>query len=379
MRSNRSVTATFFLLLLLGGIQAVSAAEVTIEQRHVFERGAAEWLDMAHLAGPVRVRAHEGDGIELRLEITAGGETESEARQRAETVTVEDSLDGDRFVLRARFPLGENPTLYYQPEGRSRGFNRLVRFDGQRVTVQGPTRWGRGVPIHAAVELLVPEGMGLDLEQHAGSLSVTGLDGSTRLRLHGDSLTTENTRGVLDVDTGDGDYSLSDHDGEARIRTGAGHLAIEGARGGPFRLNTGSGGIRLRGLAGNLEANAGSGGLQATEFLAGRTVAITSGSGDIFLEGDISPVRDLAVETTGGDIFIHTAHAPDAEIAIRHVRGGITVDLPDLKQERTQRNRYDAVVGEGTGRIHLESRMGQIRLLTGPAAAVEGGLFDRNP
>ena len=94
------------------------------------------------------------------------------------------------------------------------------------------------------------------------------------------------------------------------------------------------------------------------------------------LEGDLSALRDARIETSSADIFLQTVAVPSAELRINNIRGGIEVDLPEMEQTRRQRNRFEAILGDGEGRIELESRLGEIRFVSSPAGAVEGGLFD---
>lgn len=371
-----SLPLSVLLLVVATGL----SAETERHEREVEETHPAEDIErvrVEQLAGPVRVRTGDDDEIRVRAVVRAGAEDESRAEEVAEKGGLELQAEDGRLRVRPRLPLDEFSTYYYEPPGREGGgFNRNAEFAGEDVTVQSRTRWGRGVALHHELELTVPESMGVDINQQVGTVDAAGMAGPLRLRMRGEEAELRAMRGRLDIETGGGRLRLAGHEGEGRIRSGSGEMHLSNLRGGPWDLRSGSGPIRVDSGAGEFQVETGSGGFQATEFVAAEKLDIKSGSGRVMLEGDLSPLRQARIETSSADIFLQTVRVPSAELRINHIRGGITVDLPDLEETRRQRNRYEGILGEGDGRIELESRLGEIRFTSSPAGAVEGGLFE---
>ena len=377
--SIRALASLMFCVVALAPASLVAGETVRLE-REVTEEHSPEGIErvrIEQLAGPVRVTAGDSDRIRVRAVVHAAGEDESTAGKIRDKGGIELDEDGDRLRIRPRLPLEEYRTYYYEPPGREGGgFNRTSEFAGESLTVQSRTRWGRGIALHHAIEVELPADMGLDLNQQVGPVSVSDLDGPVRLRMRGESAELSRLGGRLDIDTGGGRLELTGHQGEAQITTGSGSMHLAHLRDGPYRLKSGSGAIRVDAGAGEFRVETGSGGFRATEFVAGQQLRLKSGSGGIMLEGDLSALRDARIETSSADIFLQTVAVPSAELRINNIRGGIEVDLPEMEQTRRQRNRFEAILGEGEGRIELESRLGEIRFVTSPAGAVEGGLFD---
>jgi hypothetical protein len=362
------------LSLALSALAASPGREAVHERAHSPDVPAGEVLRIEHLAGPIRVIGG-ADRIELRLRGIARADSEAKALEIAEGAHIALEDDG---VYRTRFPLDGLSSIYYQPRGREDGgFQRQIRHGGDRLTVQSPTRWGRGLHLHAELDIHLPDAQAIDLIQPAGPVSIEAFGGPLRLRGNGDPVSLADTGGDLDIDTGGGSLVLDRHRGELlRLRSGSGRMALSAVSAGRLSLETGSGAIRLRAVSGNMELKTGSGGVEATEFLAGEHLHIESGSGRVLIEGELAAVRSLDARSTGGAILLLTASPPDLRLDIVNVRGGIEVDLPGLSEVREGRNRYRATLGEGRGEGRIESRMGQIRFVTAPAGAVRSGMFD---
>jgi hypothetical protein len=168
------------------------------------------------------------------------------------------------------------------------------------------TQAGTGV----AVETKLPGGLGtvyvdLDITTPAG----------TRLDLHTGSggVDVEGITGDLVIDTGSGGVDLRDVPGAIRVTTGSGGIDVV-AGGGPAVLKTGSGGIDYEGTPqGECRFETGSGGidlsLPATLNVA---VDLSTGSGGIEVNYDVSGQvsRNKVKGTIGtgdqGSIYAHT-------------------------------------------------------------------------
>lgn len=361
--ASRFVAACLAALFLAPAAAESRLAEHRLEREHELALDGAGHVRVEHLAGPVSVEAHDGDTVRARLIIRAGGRDDTQARERAEAVELAQGRDGGALWLRARPPLDEHRTLIYLAPDDGADYNRRVRFDGENVTIRSEARWGQhGIPAYVELHLQLPRSTGLDLTQHAGPVTVRGLTGPTRVTMRGDPVSVSSLEAPLEIDSGNGGVEIADHQGRARVASGSSPMQLDNARGGPFELRSHSGRIRINDLSGSLTVETGSGGLEATGINAGERLAVDSGSGDVHLEGDLAPARDLTVVTGGGDLRLILAGAPDAELRIGSARGDISVDLPGLSEVRDHRTQFRAVSGAGRGLWRLESRTGRIRI-----------------
>lgn len=365
--------AGVFLAALLFGPAAADSrlAEHRLERDYELGLNGAGHVRIEQLAGPVTVESHDADSVTVRLIIHAAGDTETQARERAEAVELEHGREGKALWFRARPSLDEHRTLIYAPPGGDAGYNRAARFAGERVTIRGESGWGRhGVPVYTEVRVQVPPGTGLDLTQQAGPVTVRGLSGPVRLQLQSDAARVSAIEAPLEIDSGNGEVSVVGHRGPARLDAGSAAMHLEDMRGGPFNLRSSSGRIHLRDSSGELTVETGSGGIEAVRFQAGERVAVNSGSGNVRIQGDLSAARELDVASRGGDILLGLAGTPDTRIHVHSTRGNINVNLPGLTGVKDHRTQFTAVAGEGRGEWRLQSRTGRIRVVseTGPGA-----------
>ena len=110
-------------------------------------------------------------------------------------------------------------------------------------------------------------------------------------------------------------------DARVRARTGSGSLRVEGVAG-PVEARSGSGGARIAGVAGDVTAETGSGGIELTAV--GGDVDARTGSGSIRIDG-----IDAALRARTGSGGIQVAGALGGDWNLRTGSGGIRVDLPD--------------------------------------------------
>lgn len=376
MTATPRAAACLFALSLGSGAAFAQDAEHLVEREQHLALDGAGHVRVEHLAGPVIVEAHDDASVTVRMVIHAAGDTQALARERAEAVDLEHGREGGALWIRARPPLDEHRTLFYAPPDAGAGYNRSARFAGERVTIRSLTRWGRhGVPVHVDLHVLVPRGTGLDLTQHAGPVTVRGLSGPVRLKLQGDPVRASAIEAPLEIDSGSGRVEVLGHRGPARVASGSADMHLKDLQDGPLELSSSSGQIRLIDASGVLSVKTGSGGLEASDIQAGDRLSVISGSGDVRLQGNLTPARELEVTSSGGDILLQPADAPNARIRINSARGGINVDLPGLSEVRAQRTRFTAVAGEGLGRWQLENRMGRVRIVSDPGLTGNDDLF----
>jgi hypothetical protein len=112
-----------------------------------------------------------------------------------------------------------------------------------------------------SLEVRVPEGMSLDVEDGSGSVEV------------------RNVRGDISLDDGSGSIQLTDSGGRLRVRDGSGSIIIKGA-GGDIEIVDGSGSIAVARVQGSVTVDDGSGSIDVSE-VSGDLFILEDGSGSI--------------------------------------------------------------------------------------------------
>ena len=116
-----------------------------------------------------------------------------------------------------------------------------------------------------------------------------------------------------------------------------------------------------RGLsAPSLRIDTGSGPIELDEITS-EDVYLDTGSGSIQVEllGD---VESLEVDTGSGSVTVWLPEIAGAELEVETGSGVIEVDLP-LQIRRSARDHVIGTIGDGQGRIHIDTGSGSVRLV----------------
>jgi hypothetical protein len=143
------------------------------------------------------------------------------------------------------------------------------------------------------LEIEVPEGLLLEVEDGSGSLQIEGVRGLELEDGSGDILVRDIAEHV-EIDDGSGELEVTAVGGEVRVRDGSGNLTIEHVTG-PVSIEDGSGEITVRDIeAGVTITEDGSGSIEL-DHLGGDAIVKEDGSGSIRADnvaGDFIVERD---------------------------------------------------------------------------------------
>ncbi|UCC26528.1 MAG: DUF4097 family beta strand repeat protein [Gemmatimonadales bacterium] len=316
---------------------------------------AGDRVAVYNLAGQVEVVA--GGGGEVTVQVLAGGDD-------AERLSVEVSEIRGMTTLRVLYP---DDQVVYRPEGRGRFRTTLrVREDGTFGGGMGGDRveirsGGSGLEAHADLRIVVPAGRSLDLHNAVGEVTAQGLDGDLRVDVSSGPIRVTDITGNVELDTGSGSVEARGIQGELEVDTGSGSVTIEDVDGPWVMVDTGSGGVQGTAIrADRLEVDTGSGRVELMA-LAAPDVTVDTGSGGVELEFTAS-VENLEVDTGSGGVTVRLPADLNAEIEVDTGSGGIDVDFP-VEVETMRRNYFSGVVGNGRGRIVIDTGSGGVRLL----------------
>ena len=313
-----------------------------------------------NLAGQVSVVG--GTGSDVVVEVTRGGadagrlRIETGARGQWQTLRV--IYPSDRIVYPRLGGWGSRTSLNGDDDGY---FNDSGNRGGRdRVEIRGS---GSGMEAWADLRVVVPRGKRVAVHLAAGEATVSNVDGDLEVDVSAASITTEHTRGRLFLDTGSGSVRVTDAQGTVNLDTGSGSVTVADIRGDELRMDTGSGSITARNVeVGSLTADVGSGGIRLTGVKAAR-LSLDTGSGATDVEV-LTDVEDVTVDAGSGSVSLRLPANTGAEVDIETGSGGIETDFP-IEVTRWERNSLRGRLGDGKGRIRIDSGSGRVRLIRG--------------
>jgi lia operon protein LiaG len=341
--------------LLLG--PAISGAQA-VDRRSVGGSAVAIY----NLAGRVRV---EGGGAgEVVVEVTRGGADAGRLRvetgSRGEWQTLRVIYPSDRIVYPPLGGWGSRTTLRVDDQGFFNESGSWRGAGGRRVEIRGS---GSGLEAWADLRIVVPRGKRVAVHLGVGEATVSNVDADLAVDVSAASVTTERTRGRLTLDTGSGSVRVTDAQGTLNLDTGSGSVTVSDVRGDELRMDTGSGSITGRTIeVQTLSADAGSGGIRLGAVKASR-VTLDTGSGSVELEL-LTDVEDVRVDAGSGSVSLRLPTGAGAEVEIETGSGGIETDFP-IQVNRWERNSLRGRLGDGRGRIRIDSGSGRVRLIRG--------------
>lgn len=345
------------------GCTALAACSVIASQlqaqteRH---RISGDRVAIYNLAGKLRVEG--GDGPDVTVELTRGGRDGDRLRIEQGSIRGRETLrviyPSDRIVYPA---LGRNDrtTIRVADDG-TWGDDSRDSGDRSRTEISGS---GSGLEAYADIVVRVPRGQQIAIHHAVGDASLTTVDADLTLDVASASVTAEGTRGHLKLDTGSGSVSVTDAQGDIDLDAGSGGVTIRGVRGQSLRMDTGSGSIQGGDIdVSALKADVGSGGVRLDRVRATQ-VDVDAGSGSTELEL-LSTVDRMKIEAGSGGVTVHLPASQSADVDIETGSGGIDTDF-DVQVTRFERRHMIGRIGDGRGRIRIESGSGSVRLLKG--------------
>jgi lia operon protein LiaG len=304
-----------------------------------------------------RLRAIAGTGADVTVEITRGGADRSRIR-------IESGPIRGRETLRIVYPSDD---IVY-PEMRRTRTTMSVNEDGtfgngddwrrDRVTIRGS---GTGLEAFADLVVSIPKGQRIDLNLAVGRVEVVNVDGDIMIDVSTADVDVNGAKGTLSLDTGAGHVTVRNVTGDLNVDAGSGGIRVEKVTGDVLVLDTGSGSVEAHDLTvKKFRADVGSGGVRVTA-LKSPDISIEAGSGSAYVEV-LSAIERMSVESGSGGVTVRAPANLGAEIDAQTGSGGFSSDF-EILSRRFGRRHVEGTIGDGKGRIRLESGSGSIRLL----------------
>ena len=336
--------------------------------------GDAGWtVEVENLAGAITL---EGGGDEVRVEATvhaAGSDAEGLAR-KLELVFEE---KGDRLVVRAMYPK-EYDTFHYP--GRGSG-STSTTYQGRRVKVVSQARGG-AASLWVDIHLRLPNGVGAAVDNAVGDVRATEVEGPLHADTGSGTILVSGGAGPVHADTGSGSVEVSDRAGDVHVDTGSGavrlmsvrgsvhadtgsgRVELEDVEGEVVRIDTGSGRVELRRVHGEINADTGSGRVDGEDLVAVGRLRVDTGSGGISLRGDFSQVSRVDLDAGSGGVDL-VGRLPAMDLEISTGSGGFAVDVPGLETLERAKDELRARSGGGGVAVRIDTGSGRVQVREG--------------
>ena len=348
-------------VLAIVPIRALADSDVWREQsQKVLEAADLTNVRMVRVENPrglVQVRPSPDGRFRLTaLKLTRASDREH-AGEFARATRVETAIEGDRYVVRVRYPQRQEIRI---------SFWRIFRGGFELPTVE------------VRLSLEVPGRMGVSLDSASGDLETSGLAGPQSLETTSGDLQVRDARGPLEAGTVSGEVE-ADGLARARLRSVSGDVSVRRA-GGPLDVRTTSGDIELRGVTDSLSVSSVSGDIRVDAaprgFSAGTTsggitiegeagglVRVSSTAGDVTL-GLLATVRRADVTTVSGDIHLRLPGNLGCTLGLRTSSGTLDTAVP-LRVRTVSRREMTGVVHGGGVPVTLRTTSGDIVVTSG--------------
>jgi lia operon protein LiaG len=356
--------ARSLLLLFAVAFVTLPVSAAAQSSRHILK---GESVAIYNLVGELRVEP--GSASDVVVEVQRGGpdaaklEIQTGPLRGRETLRI---IYPDDVIVMPDWGRGWNTTLRVRDDGtfgddgevsghRRGGWTR----DGHEVRITGRSR--NGLEAFADLRVTVPAGKTISVNLGVGKAFVSNVDGNIRVSVASADVAADRTRGTLRIETGSGNVDLRTAAGEVTLSTGSGDLTVSGMQGASLRLETGSGNVTLTdGKATSLHVETGSGDIDATGS-AGDEVSFETGSGNVDV-ALVSTFRSLSIQTGSGDVTLRVPATVGAEVDLDTGSGDIDLGGLTLQVRRIEHDHVTGTLGDGKGRLSVETGSGNVRL-----------------
>ena len=218
---------------------------------------------------------------------------------------------------------------------------RLVRDAQSSATFTLTVPDSRHCRVDSRLELNVPEGCEVVVENDHGGVDLSGFQGGATVRLRHGKLTLDRVSGNLDLDVGHGRIRGNRLRGDARILSAHSRISLSDLQG-YLHLETRHGRTDIRRQTGGARIQTAHGNLSFDRFEGG-DVEISAEHSDLSLSGGSGLVKverclhgDIRLRTNARDIELQTRHG-DIDLGVsehaRHIRatteyGDVRLKLP---------------------------------------------------
>lgn len=348
-------------LLVVPAVVLVSIPVAAQTSRHVLK---GDSVAIYNLVGELRVEA--GSGSDVTVEVQRQGadaaklDIQSGPLRGRETLRI---IYPDDVIVMPEWGRGWNTTLRVRDDGtfgedhdrRGRDWFR----EGHQVRITGRSR--DGLEAYADVRVSVPAGKGVAVYVGVGKAFVSNVNGAIRVWVASADVSADRTKGSLHIASGSGNVDLRTGSGDVSLETGSGDVTVAGVDGSSLRLETGSGSVTVSDAkAASVHVETGSGNIDATGT-SGDELSFETGSGDVDI-ALVTTFRSVHIETGSGNVTLKVPPTVGAEVDLDTGSGDIDLGGLTLQVRRIEHDHVTGTLGDGKGRLSVETGSGDVRL-----------------
>jgi DUF4097 and DUF4098 domain-containing protein YvlB len=348
-------------LVVLGAVAFLHSPLSAQNSRFVLK---GDSVAVYNLVGELHVEA--GSGSDVVVQVARGGDDSAKLEIQTGPLRGRETLRiiyPDDVIVMPDWGHGWNTTLRVRDDGtfgndgfgQSRGWSH----EGREVRITGRSR--SGLEAYADLRIAVPKGKSISVNLGVGKAFVSNVEGNIRVSVASADVAADRTRGTLRISTGSGNVDLRTASGDVALETGSGDITVAGAQGPTLKLETGSGRVTLSdGKAGTLHVETGSGDIDATAS-SGDDVSFETGSGSVDVEL-VAAFQSLSISTGSGDVTVRVPPTVGAQVDLDTGSGDIDLGGLTLQVRRIEHDHVTGTMGDGKGRLSVETGSGNVRL-----------------
>ena len=347
-------------LVVLGAVAFLANPVSAQSSRYVLK---GDSVAVYNLVGELHVEA--GSGSDVVVQVDRGGDDSAKLEIQTGPLRGRETLRiiyPDDVIVMPDWGRGWNTTLRVRDDGTfgDDGFGHgRGAGGGHEVRITGRSR--SGLEAYADLRVAVPKGKTLSVNLGVGKAFVSNVEGNIRVSVASADVAADRTRGTLRIATGSGNVDLRTASGDVTLETGSGDVTVAGAQGSTLKLSTGSGNVTVSdGKADLLHVETGSGSIDVTGS-SGDDVSFDTGSGDVDVTL-VATFTSLRVETGSGDVTLRVPPTVGAEVDLDTGSGDIDLGGLTLQVRRIEHDHVSGTLGDGKGRLSVETGSGNVRL-----------------
>jgi len=321
--------------------------ERTVERQAPLADGSTLAAQTSH--GFVTVTGADVTECTVVAEICGRAPSEEEAQELAEQVDIELEMVGDTLTVEADKPQA-----------------------------------GRNRSISISYTITVPRQTNLECGSSYGAIEIDDIHGDVRGKTSSGSITAENIEGSVDLHTSYGSITCKDmSEGDIRLKSSSGTIKLTNASFGRCEAHTSYGAVVCKVLTGSsIKLHSDSGSIKVTTAVSdvsdlstsygritGRQLTTPdllakSGSGDLDIVCSDSPAGMTAdLVTSYGSIDFTAPPGFGGKVDLSTSYGSVKTERPITISGKVSKKELRGTVGQGTGKLHLETGSGSISLL----------------
>jgi DUF4097 and DUF4098 domain-containing protein YvlB len=391
-RSLSYVVGVVLLVAAPGCDEEFAAWSSTSQSR--FERtltrqivlGSTDTLDVATRFGSISITGTDAADCNLEARIVAQAPTEQEAQELAEQVEIlgeaasgtlkirchEPTLAGNRSIsVSYTISIPRRMNVHCDSSYGSLDVSDIEgRLDGKSGNGSIKTRDIQGAvdlnTSYGSIECRNVVGQSISLHSNNGSITMAGLRGSTAVETSYGAIACEDfSDGDLRLKSGNGRIEISDASfGVCDAQSSYGAVAANNLQGDSIELRSGNGSVEIADAQAKTLDVSSSYGRIAAAGIAAEYLTAESGNGSVNVVCTAATPAGLnaRVKSSYGSVEFTAPPEFSGEVYLSTSYGSIHTARPVSTSGEITKKRIAGRIGDGTGKIHLESSSGSVEL-----------------